>query len=109
MKMILLYWVSSPGMGTGLEEREIWRGDVPDAEIMVLLPDAPTPPARGLEERESRFGVAGGVRGGVAPFPLARDSPMALTRSLTDTPCSSGGTSRDMLHWGALLAGRKAP
>ncbi|MPC77648.1 hypothetical protein E2C01_072107 [Portunus trituberculatus] len=85
-------------MGTGLEEREICLGDVPDPEMMVLLPDAPTPTARGLEERDNRLGVAGGVRGGVAPLPLARDSPMALTRSLTDTPCNSGGTSRDRLH-----------
>lgn len=92
-----------PGMGTGLEEREICLGDVPDPEMMVLLPDAPTPTARGLEERDSRLGVAGGVRGGVAPLPLARDSPMALTRSLTDTPWSSGGTSREILHWATPL------
>ena len=37
--------------------------------------------------------VLRGVSGGVAPFPLARLSPMALTNSLTDTPSSSGGTS----------------
>lgn len=91
------YSENSPGMGTGLDDRDICRGEVPDPATTVVVPEAPIPVALGLEERESRFGVAGGVRGGVAPFPLARDSPIALTSSFTDTPCSSGGTSLDKL------------
>lgn len=71
-------------MGTGLDDLDTWRGDVPDTAPPTPAP--PTPPARGLEERDKRLGVAGGVRGGVAPLPLARDSPMAFTRSLTETP-----------------------
>lgn len=63
----------TPGIGTGLD-------------------------AAGLELADDRLrrtgGVAGGVPGGVAPFPLARLSPIARTRSLTETPRSSGGTAR---------------
>ena len=35
----------------------------------------------------------GGVPGGVTPLPLALLSPITLTSSLTETPCSSGGMS----------------
>lgn len=34
-----------------------------------------------------------GVSGGVIPLPLALDSPIAFTNSLTDTPDSSAGIS----------------
>ena len=34
-----------------------------------------------------------GVPGGVTPLPLALLSPITLTSSLTETPCSSGGMS----------------
>ena len=73
-------------MGTGLDDREICLGDA--------LKGTPSL-ARGLDDRESLLGVAGGVFGGVAPFPLALDSPIALTSSFTDTPCNSGGISLD--------------
>lgn len=63
----------TPGMGTGL--------DVAGLEL--------------AEDRRRRTGgVAGGVPGGVMPLPLARLSPMARTRSRTDTPRSSGGMAR---------------
>ena len=47
----------------------------------------------GLAERELDLRSDAGVPGGVGPLPLARLSPMILTRSLTDTPWSSGGMS----------------
>lgn len=70
-----------PGIGTGLELR-LSRGDNPP----------PPGPALGLELRDVRLGVPGGV----TPFPLARLSPIAFTRSFTDTPASSGGRSLQM-------------
>lgn len=54
--------------------------------------------ATGLELRLACFGdkypALGltdllGVSGGVTPFPLALDSPIALTKSFTDTPLNS--------------------
>lgn len=87
-----------PGMGTGLEDLDICRGEVPEHVATTEGPEGPTPTALGLDERDKRLGVAGGVRGGVAPLPLALDSPMAFTRSFTDTPCSSGGTSLGKLE-----------
>lgn len=54
--------------------------------------------ATGLELRLIGFGekcpVLGlqdlfGVSGGVTPLPLARDSPIAFTRSFTETPLNS--------------------
>jgi hypothetical protein len=66
-----------PGIGTGLELR-LSRGD-----------DPPPGPALGLELRDIRLGVPGGV----IPFPLALLSPIAFTRSFTDTPANSGGRS----------------
>lgn len=46
----------------------------------------------GLELLEPDFlGVPGGEGTGVGPFPLARLSPKAFTKSFTDTPCNSGG------------------
>lgn len=86
-----------PGIGTGLEDLDICRGDVPEPVATTEGPEGPTPTALGLDERDKRLGVAGGVLGGVAPLPLALDSPIAFTRSFTDTPCSSGGTSLGML------------
>lgn len=67
----------SPGIAMGLELRVRPRGDG-DGDA--------APPLRGLAERL-------GVSGGVTPFPLARDSPIAFTSSLTDTPDSSAGIS----------------
>lgn len=69
-------------MATGLELR-LRRGD-----------DPPPGPALGLELRDVRFGVPGGV----TPFPLARLSPIAFTRSFTDTPTNSGGRSLQANH-----------
>lgn len=66
-----------PGIGTGLELR-LSRGD-----------DPPPGHALGLELRDIRLGVPGGV----TPFPLALLSPIAFTRSFTDTPTNSGGRS----------------
>lgn len=46
----------------------------------------------GLELLDPDFlGVPGGEGTGVGPFPLALLSPKAFTKSLTDTPCNSGG------------------
>lgn len=69
-----------PGIDTGLELR-LSRGDNP-----------PPGQALGLELRDVRLGVPGGV----TPFPLARLSPIAFTRSFTDTPTNSGGRSLQM-------------
>lgn len=44
----------------------------------------------GLEQRDIRFGVLGGVD---APFPFVELSPIAFTKSFTETPTSSGGMS----------------
>jgi hypothetical protein len=66
-----------PGIGTGLELR------------LSLGDDPPPRPALGLELRDVRLGVPGGV----TPFPLARLSPIAFTKSFTDTPTNSGGKS----------------
>ena len=48
-------------------------------------------PGAGLTDLDF-LGVPG-VPGGVTPLPLAREAPMTLTSSLTETPCSSGGMS----------------
>lgn len=94
---------NTPGIGTGLEDLDICRGEVPEPVATTEGPEGPTPTALGLDDRDKRLGVAGGVRGGVAPLPLALDSPMAFTRSFTDTPCSSGGTSLGMLEKKVLI------
>ena len=80
----------SPGIGTGLDDLETCLGEG------LIVPSLPTV-ALGLDDLDKRLGVAGGVRGGVAPLPFARDSPIALTNSFTDTPWSSGGTSFEHL------------
>ena len=60
-------------------------------ELRDLLKEARAPSAAGEQERDLR-GVPG-VPGGVTPLPLAREAPITLTSSLTETPCSSGGMS----------------
>ena len=64
-------------------------------EVPPLLAPGGMAATLGLEERDlgTFRGVGGGVRGGVVPLPLARDSPIAFTSSRTDTPCSSCGRS----------------
>jgi hypothetical protein len=54
---------------------------------IVAGPGKTQPGALGLELLDGLLGVPGGV----TPLPLARDSPIALTNSFTDTPISSGG------------------
>lgn len=54
-------------MATGLELRLVGLGD----KILGL---------------KDLFGVSGGV----TPLPLARDSPIAFTKSFTETPLNSG-------------------
>lgn len=49
-------------------------------------------PGRGVLGLELRLGLRG-VPGGVTPLPFALDSPIAFTRSFTDTPISSDGKS----------------
>lgn len=57
-----------PGIATGLEHLLVGRGE-----------------NRSIRGLHDLFGVSGGV----APFPLALDSPIAFTRSLTDTQLNS--------------------
>ena len=76
-------------------------GDDPAPEVSRLLPglDPRDPATVAAVCRVATDGLADldncllGVSGGVTPFPLALLSPMTLTSSLTDTPCSSGGMS----------------
>ena len=49
--------------------------------------------------------MMGGVLGGVTPFPFALLSPMTLTSSFTEIPCSSGGMSLLKVINGFLTTG----
>lgn len=85
-----------PGIGTGLDVATVslefgWKAGIVTAcrtgfvAGFGLVAD---------DRRRRTGGVVGGVPGGVIPFPLARLSPMARTKSRTETPRSSGGSVR---------------
>ncbi len=55
-------------------------------ELRDLLKEARAPSAAGAGEQERDLRGVPGVPGGVTPFPLAREAPITLTSSLTETP-----------------------
>ena len=60
---------------------------------LLDLAEAKAPRAAGAGLQDRDFLGVPGVPGGVTPLPLAREAPITLTSSLTETPCSSGGIS----------------
>ena len=62
-------------------------------ELRDLLKEAKAPRAAGAGEHDRDLRGVPGVPGGVTPLPLAREAPITLTSSLTETPWSSGGMS----------------
>ena len=55
-------------------------------ELRDLLNEARAPSAAGAGEQERDLRGVPGVPGGVTPLPLAREAPITLTSSLTETP-----------------------
>lgn len=85
-----------PGIGTGLD---VAAADFGLGRRARMVTGCKTGFAAGLglvadDRRRRTGGVLGGVPGGVTPLPLARLSPMARTKSRTETPRSSGGSVR---------------
>jgi len=91
-------WPPSPALPPLVEMLGADFGDSPrpcpmemGLELRDLMDSAPSAAGAGLQDRDLR-GVPG-VPGGVTPLPLAREAPITLTSSLTETPWSSGGMS----------------